>query len=419
MTNIAVINIGSELLRGLIVNTNISDIAKQLWERGYTIAEQHSIHDSPDQIITSLNELLNRHDVLIITGGLGPTTDDLTKSTLAAYFNTTLQLHEPTLAHIQALFAKFGREVNPSNEQQAILPVDCEILHNQYGTAMGMLFKHENKLVFALPGVPFEMRHLVNDAVIPKIEQCHPNSRLEKRVLRNFGISESAAAEKMKLVAPQLSKAISIAYLPSFQGLKIELHASIDDPMLRTQTLEELDNAKIQVKNAFRNYCYADVDLSLEELLHKNFVQKGLTVATAESMTSGKLAAALTSQSGSSVYFTGSIIAYHTDIKLNQLNVVSSVVKEQGVVNELVAKQMAEGIRQIFGTDIGISTTGNAEENSSEHDSRPGVWVGISSADGTSAHYFPLVHDRTTNIERATAFALFQCLKNVFDPFEP
>ena len=345
MAQIAILNIGSELLRGSIVNTNVAEIGKLLGNEGYTIQTQFAIHDAPEQIRLSLDQLLPDHDVIIITGGLGPTTDDLTKSTLAKYFGTQLVHHEQSLEHIKQLFAKFGKELNPSNIQQAMLPEACTILHNKYGTAMGMMFERDGKMIFSLPGVPFEMRHLIRDKVLPMIEEKHSGQKQLKRTIRTFGISESAAAEKMKSVAPLLSSEISVAYLPSFQGLKVELHARSANNI---KTEKNLEDGFSLVRKAFGNYLYAIEDLPLESLLARAFKASGMTIATAESMTSGRLATALTSLSVSSAFFIGSVIAYHTTIKLNELDVDKTIVDLDGVVNSEVAKRMASGIRKKF-----------------------------------------------------------------------
>lgn len=416
MTQIATLSIGTELLKGSTINTNASFIGQALRKAGYLMNETLVVHDVPAQMRKALDFLLARHDVVITTGGLGPTTDDLTKELLMEHFGGELVRHEPTWENIRAIFEKFGREVNPGNLNQAMVPTSAKVLLNPLGTAPGLHFERDGKHVFALPGVPFEMKNFINTEVVPFLIEHYSPGFQASDMIRSFGISESAAAEKMKVLAPELSSAVELAYLPSYDGLRVEMMVRGTKEDSAT-LLKELETAKTKISAAFKNYIYAYGDHRLEEVLGMALKEQGKTIATAESMTGGTVAKKIVSVSGASSYFLGSVVAYHTNVKTQVLGVPEETVAEKGVVSGETALAMAEGVRKLLNADYGIATTGNAEKNPSDpHFQKKGVWIGVSWEGGGFSEFYPLFHRRDTNIERGANAALAFAWKGITNP---
>ena len=413
MTQIATLSIGTELLKGSTINTNASFIGQELRTAGYMMNETLVVHDVPSQMRKAFDFLLADHDVVITTGGLGPTTDDLTKDILMEHFGGELVRHEPTWDNIRAIFQKFGRKVNPSNERQAMVPTSARVMMNPIGTAPGLHFEKDGKHLFALPGVPFEMKNLISTEVLPFLLEKFPPGFQASDMIRSFGITESAAAEKMKVLWPNLPRTVEFAYLPGYDGLRVEM--TVRGPEDEAEALKkDLQTAKERIAESFKNYIYALEDTTLEEVLGKELKLNEKTIATAESMTGGTIAQKIVSVSGASKYFLGSVVAYHTDVKVNVLGVPAQTIEERGLVSSETAREMAEGVRKLLKADIGLATTGNAEENPTDpHFQEKGVWIGVSWEGGGFSEFYPLFHRRDTNIQRGANAALAFALKAV------
>lgn len=411
MTKIANLSIGTELLKGNTVNTNASFIGIALREVGYLMHETLVVHDEPTQMRRAISFLLEAHDVVITTGGLGPTTDDMTKEILMEYFGGEMQRHQPTYDHLKAIFEKRGRKMNPSNERQADVPSSAKVLPNPLGTAPGLHFEKDGKHLFALQGVPFEMKNLMQTEVIPFLLKTFPPGFQSSTMIRAFGVTESAAAEKMKALYPQLDRKVEMAYLPGYDGLRLEMQ--VRGPREQADELKAaLAHNKTLVAESFKNYVYALEDKPLEVVFGEWMKANGKTVSTAESMTGGTLAKKIVSVSGASKYFMGSVVAYSADVKREVLGVPASTIKAKGVVSEETVEAMAHGVRKLLNSDYGIATTGNAEENPTDpHFQEKGVWIGVAWEGGDYAEFYPLWHKRDTNIERAAYAALAIFLK--------
>ena len=354
-----IVTIGDEILIGQITDTNAQFIAQHLTATGFLVKDMKSISDQPSAIIKTLDDFFKDDTaVLMMTGGLGPTKDDLTKNTLATYFDDNLVLDVATLEHIKNLFEKRGLPFNKLNEQQAHLPASCKVLPNANGTAAGMWFERENKVVVSLPGVPFEMKPLLEKKVIPLLQNTFNCAIFVQKTVTVLGIGESALAAQIAPWEHFLEKdSIKLAYLPSAGRVRLRLSAWGK----YTNTLEK-NIAKHLIK--LNDFLSGDVVLidaeNIAATVQKILVVKGQTLSVAESCTGGLLACMLTEKAGASRFFKGGITAYSVDAKINFLNVSSHTIKKYGVVSQPVAKAMADGVKKRLQTDYALSITGNA-----------------------------------------------------------
>lgn len=414
MTRISFIAIGNELLKGRIVNTNAAEAALLLRQHGYDLNRMLVVGDEASAIAEAVTAELEQQQVVLLSGGLGPTRDDLTKKTLADLFGSRLQLHAPSLQHLKARFAQRKRMLTPRNQQQAYLPHNCEPIPNAKGTAPGMLFKKGKKMLFAMPGVPFELRYMLEHEVIPRIRQVYTPTFIEHRIVRLSHIPESHAADRMAEIEATFDPHLSLAYLPRNDGLWLELSVKVEKGR-KDQVLTALNTATARIKAHFTDYVYAEGSDPLEVLVGRFLRQKSLTLAVAESLTGGKIAAKIVSVSGASHYFNGSVTAYQPAVKTSLLGVKAEDIAAHTVVSEPVARQMAEGVRKLLGADIGLATTGIAEAQAGE---QTGAWLAYSDVRGSYAHWATLLYDRNVNIERAANYALILCWKKIQQHFE-
>lgn len=417
MATVALLNIGSELLRGRTINTNAAAMGKMLLGKGYHLNTTLVIHDDGPVIRQSLDDLLTGHDIVLITGGLGPTKDDITKTVLRERFGGEMVCHEPTLRRIEGYLARRGRRLLESNRQQAFVPSTCEVLENEQGTAPGMAFRENGRTVVSLPGVPYEMRHLMQHKVLPLLETRYSHQHVATRIVRTGGVPESRIAARMEEIEPKIDPRVSIAYLPSFDGTKIELRAS-GEPA----EAAELDAALLQgqdlVAELFAKYVYSREDKTPDRVLAEYLLARGITMGTAESCTGGAIAAAMVQHSGVSAVLKGGIVAYMREIKENVLAVPAATIDEHGIVSRETARAMAEGARTLLGSDFAISITGIAEaaENAPKED-QPQAWIGYADAKGSTALHFRLFKGREVNIQIAKNAALIYSLRCLWASF--
>ncbi|WP_026464124.1 competence/damage-inducible protein A [Adhaeribacter aquaticus] len=392
-----IITIGDEILYGQIVDTNSAWMGAELSKIGIKVRQITSVSDNPDHIIRILNEVKAKTSIILITGGLGPTKDDLTKHTLCQFFKTELQLHEPSLAHVTEIFASRGRELTDLNRQQAFLPANCTPVPNVLGTAPGMWFEQEGKIFVSMPGVPFEMKGIMTSIVLPELAERFPNSQLQHRVVQTTGIGESFLAERIASWEDALPANIKLAYLPSLTGVRLRLTGTSNG----TDNLnEQLDKEVANLQGLIPEYIFALGEVKLEEAVGQLLRQKGFTVATAESCTGGHLAHKITSVAGSSEYFMGSILAYHNHIKLKQLDVNAEDLTKHGAVSEEVVSQMAANVRLLLNTDIGLATSGIAGPGGGTPEKPVGtIWIAYADAEKTVARKIFFNKTRLLNIE--------------------
>ncbi len=356
--NAEIITIGDELLIGQIVDTNSQYIAQQLNTIGVSVYQITSIQDNKYHIEKALQEAENNVDLIILTGGLGPTKDDITKTTLAHYFNDKLVTNKTVLAHIKTLFIKYNYELTPLNEQQAMLPSKCEVLPNQFGTAAGMLFKHKGNTIISLPGVPYEMKALLKNHVLPKLTATFNLPFIIHKTVNTYGMGESAVAEKIEDWENNLPTFISLAYLPSAGSLKLRLTAKGTDKSILENTMaSEIKKIAAVIGDIIVGYEDQEtIEVVVGELLR----QQNKTLATVESCTGGAISKRITSVAGASQYYQGTLVSYANAVKISQLNISKNSIEKYTAVSPEVSVLMAKNAQQLFNVDYAIAVTGNA-----------------------------------------------------------
>ncbi len=402
--NAAVITIGKEILIGQITDTNAAFIGQKLTEIGLEVVRMITVADTVDSIESALQEASEYAGIIISTGGLGPTSDDVTKSALCHYFQTSLSLHQPTREHIQQLLAARNMQMNELNAGQAILPASAEVLFNQFGTAPGLWFEKEGKSYIFLPGVPYEMKAILLDYVLPELKKRFSLPFILHRTIMTQGLPESYLAQRLENFEKQLPPDVSLAYLPSYGGVRLRISASGKS----RQELEHLIDGQIHlVLNVIQPFVYGYDEETLPEAIGKLLRERKLSVSVAESCTGGSISAAITSVSGSSEYFKGGIVAYSNEIKENELHVPKDLIQEHGAVSEEVVTAMARGILKKFDTDLAIAVTGIAGPGGGTPDKPVGtVWIAVGDKNHIITRVFRFGENRERNIYRTTQTAL-------------
>lgn len=400
-----IITIGDEILIGQTVDTNSAYMGKELNAIGVSISRITSISDTKEEIIQSITEAQARVDLVILTGGLGPTKDDITKFTLCEYFNTELIVYPEIEKYVREIFEKRNRPILDVNLKQAELPKDCVIIPNKIGTASGMWFERFGKVVVSMPGVPYEMKYLMQNGVLSKIQETFETPTVLHKTVMTTGAGESFLADKIRDWEDSLgSEEIHIAYLPSSGIVKIRLTMVSEN---RAAAQEKIDRKVMELLQIIPNYIYGFDDLPLEKAVGDLLLENQLTVSTAESCTGGYLAHLITSIPGSSSYYFGSILSYANEIKQQELGVQQSDLDSYGAVSQQVVEQMANAVRLKMNTDFGIATSGVAGPDGGSEDKPVGmVWIALASKVGVIAKCFHFENDRGRNIQRASIAAL-------------
>ncbi|MEO8149295.1 MAG: competence/damage-inducible protein A [Bacteroidia bacterium] len=404
---VEIITIGDELLIGQVVDTNSAWMSQQLNFAGFKVKQITSVSDDEQHIINALDEAAKRADVILITGGLGPTKDDITKNTLCKYFNTSLVFNEEAFKNLEQLFKMRGREVTPTNRKQAEVPVNCEVLQNKNGTAPGMWFEHEEKVFVSMPGVPYEMKSMMSDAVIPRLKGKFETPYIVHKTILTQGVGESFLSDIISDWEDSLPSHMKLAYLPSAGMVRLRLTAMSADADLEKQVEEQVKN----VLPLIEKYVYGFDDDTLQSVVAKLLHQKKQTLSLAESCTGGYISHLITSLPGSSAYYKGSVIAYAYEIKEEFLNVSKFVLETKGAVSEEVVLQMASQVKANFKTDYAISVSGIAGPDGGTPDKPVGtVWIAIATPEKTFAKRFQFGTHRMRNIE-VTAYTALNMLR--------
>ena len=399
-----IITIGDEILIGQILDTNSRYISRALNAHGIVVAERTSIGDNRSQIVDTLDRALSQSEVVIITGGLGPTKDDITKHTLCDYFGSKLRYDEVEAEHIRTMLAARNIAFNDLNRGQAMVPECCTVLHNAHGTAPGMWFEQNGRVVISLPGVPFEMQHLIDEEVTPRLKSHFELREIVHRTMITFGIAESILAERIAKWEDALPDHIHLAYLPAPNVVRLRLSAyEVEGKEVR----HEIDNLFEELRTIIPDNIAGFEEASVEELVHNILIERGLTLATAESCTGGAIASKFTAQAGASAYFLCGVVSYSNESKSNVLGVEMSDIAQFGAVSEQVAMAMAKGAKAISGADFAVSTTGVAGPTGGSKEKPVGtVWIGIATPDKCYAVLKNCGTDRSQIISRATAYAI-------------
>ncbi len=399
-----IISIGDELLIGQIVNTNASWMSRQLNLANVQVKHVSVVGDDRDDIRRSLDLALSRADVVLLTGGLGPTHDDITKKVVAEYFDSAeMVVDEKVLAHVKGFFQRRNLHMAPVNEGQALVPRKATVLWNDYGTAPGLSFEHAGRYCAILPGVPAEMQHLMSERVLPFLKTKTPNLAIRHRTIRTVGVGESALFEKLAPIA-ELEQFGKIAFLPHFSAVDVRISVYENDAAAaerRIRAAEEYILARVGQS------VYGFDEETLESVIGRLLIAKQATLAVAESCTGGFVAHRLTNVSGSSQYFDRGVVTYSNAAKIQLLGVPEEIIQQHGAVSEECAKAMAAGVRRHSGTTYGLATTGIAGPTGGTDEKPVGlVWVGVATPDRVIAHKFLFTKDRLINKERFSQMAL-------------
>ena len=410
-----IITIGDEILIGQIVDTNSAFISKELNKIGISVYQITSIQDDKQHILKALKEAEENVDLVIITGGLGPTKDDITKHTLCHYFNDKLTMHKDIEAHIKHLFAKIKYQYTDLDLQQAMLPKKAEILKNDLGTASGMWFYENNTVFISMPGVPNEMKGLMKGEVLPKLQKTFHLPFIIHKNLITYGMGESKIAERLETWEEKLPNQIKLAYLPSYGRTRLRLSAKGKNKEQLEKLVEKeftiLTNLVSDILIGFEE------DIALEAMIGKLLIKQQKTVATAESCTGGAIAKMITSVPGASSYFIGSVVCYNERIKTEILKIDPAIIEKYSVVSKHVAKEMALGIQKLYKTDYAIAVTGNAGPTTDKTDKSVGVvFISIATPTTVLVNEFNFGQPREKVIERASIKSLellrIEILKN-------
>lgn len=404
MPHIEIITIGDEILIGQIVDTNSAWMATELNKTGFDVVQITSVHDNESHITSSLNNAMQRADVVLLTGGIGPTRDDLTKHTLCKFFDCKLVYNADVYHDIENLLKYRSRAMNELTASQAMVPEKCTVIRNPVGTAPVSWFEKDGKVVVSMPGVPYEMKNAMSTEIIPRLKSKFRTPVIIHKTVQVYGYPESALALKIENWENALPDNIHLAYLPNYGIVRLRLSGSSENSL----ALEFSINQQIDLlKQILGEAVVATSDDPLEVITGKLLAENNMKLATAESCTGGNIAHILTTVPGSSAYFSGGIVAYSNEIKVNLLGVSASDLSAYGAVSKQVAEQMAEGIKKITGADIAVATTGIAGPSGGTVEKPVGtVWIAVNCKNQTSSREFKFNGTRQIIIERTTQAAL-------------
>jgi len=398
------ITIGDEILIGQIVDTNSAWMGQQLNLMGIEVYQVTSVHDKHEHILKAIHEAEQNADLVLITGGLGPTKDDITKKCLCEYFSTKLVLFPEVLDHVQALLSSRNVVINELNRDQALLPEACTVLHNPVGTASGMWFERNNTIFVSMPGVPYEMEAIMQEEVFPRLAKLGIARNIVHRTVLTIGLPESMLAQKIEQWEIALPDFIKLAYLPSQMMVRLRLSGyGTDKDLIETEINKQIDELMSLIpENVFG---FDDDNLGL--VIGRMLVERGKTLALAESCTGGSIAKLITSNAGSSAYFKGGVVAYSNEIKHKLLNVNFELIENYGAVSQQVAEAMAVGARNVLNADYSLATTGIAGPDGGSDEKPVGtVWIAVAGPSGVKSEIYNFKHNRERNIIRTTHTAL-------------
>lgn len=401
-----IITIGDEILIGQIVDTNSAYISQALNAIGISVYQISSVQDDRDHILESFAFAKANSDIIIITGGLGPTKDDITKSTFCEFFDDELVFNQEVFDHVSYLFEKYVKQpLLASNKTQALVPSKATILTNRFGTAPGMWMEQDGKIFISMPGVPYEMKALMEESVVPRLKEKFELPYILHKTLLTFGMGESAIADRIETFENELPSTIKLAYLPSLGRVRIRLSTigPVKEAVDAAMAIQ-LEKLEVLLEDIFVGY---EEDGSLEELIGQALVARGKTLSIAESCTGGSIVQRFTSKPGASGYLVGSTVTYATRSKTDVLGVDSELIEKYSVVSAEVAEAMAVQVKKLYRSDYAIATTGNAGPTKGDSDAAVGtVYIGIATPEGSTAHHFMMGNHRERVIGKTVNKAL-------------
>lgn len=406
-----IITIGDEILIGQIVDTNSAWMAQQLNVAGIKVKQITSVSDDADHIIEALTQAEKRATIILITGGLGPTKDDITKFTLARYFNMGMRRDQGVLDQVEGFFKKINRPMIESNTRQADVPDGCTVIPNKNGTAPCMWFEHDGNIIVSMPGVPFEMMYLMEEEILPRLQKAFDLPAIYHKTILTAGLGESFLAAEIEDIENSLPASIKLAYLPKLGQVRLRLSTSGND---EEQLKNDVEIYARQIINKLDRYVVAEDDIALEKAILNIMEKKGLTLSTAESCTGGYIAHLITKHPGCSTVYAGGAVAYSYDLKESVLGVKAETLAEYGAVSEQTVKEMALGAIKHFNTDYSVAVSGIAGPDGGTADKPVGtVWIAVASKDGVVAKLFTFGNKRVQNIERSAMSALSMVLNQL------
>lgn len=392
-----ILTIGDEILYGQITDTNSQWISSELDQLGIKVVRKTTVGDTEEAILGAFAEAEARADMVLITGGLGPTNDDLTMPMLAQYFDSEIVINESVLTHVKHFFESRGRTFTELNKRQALVPKAAEVLHNELGTAPGTWYERNGKVFVSMPGVPHEMKNLMKTLVLPKLASFFQTPVIYHKLIKTVGIGESFLADKIKDWEESLPEHISLAYLPSVGQVKLRLTAIGDNREHLKKDVQELIDELMPLAGS---YIYGYDNTTLEEAVGQLLKAQGKTIALAESCSGGYVQHKITTIAGSSDYFQGGVVPYHNNHKVNLLGVKPATLEVHGAVSEACVKEMAEGARKLFNADIGASSSGVAGPGGGSEEKPVGtVWIAFADGKETITKKLQLTQNRLLNIE--------------------
>lgn len=412
MNTAEIITIGDEILIGQTIDTNSAWIGVELNHLGIRVNRIVSVSDKREEIISALDESIERADIILMTGGLGPTSDDITKQTLAEYFNTELVLDDNVLRNVAERLSRRNITINENNRRQALVPANCTVVSNHAGTAPGMLFKKNGKLILSMPGVPHEMKQMMTESILPMLARQYKGMAIVHKNIMTYGTPEAKLAERLEeTFEKELPPSVRLAYLPAWGMIKLRLTASGEDEEEIRKTVDD------QVRKLYAiipDVIYGEDEVTLEEVVGNLLNKRHLTVSTAESCTGGKIASMITSVAGSSEWYRGSVVAYDNSVKVNLLGVSPETLRNHGAVSRETAEEMAGGVRHLIGTDYSIAVTGIAGPGGGTPEKPVGtVWIAVASEKGIVSEKQSFADDRKINIYRSACSALNMLRKQI------
>lgn len=405
-----IITIGDEILIGQVVDSNSAFIGKELNKIGVSVYQITSVQDDREHILNALEEARSRAKIIIVTGGLGPTKDDITKHTFCEFFDDELIEDKNVLGHVEELFKKYlSTPISDVNRKQALVPSKATVLQNINGTAPGMWFNDNGTVYVSLPGVPFEMKHLIRNEVIPKIVKEFKRPYIQHKTIVTYGLGESALAERIANWEDNLPDFIKLAYLPNLGKVRLRLSAKGTDKDIIARAIEEESEKLLPL---IEDLIYGtENEESLEEVIAQLLTKKKMTLSTAESFTGGRIAERITSLPGASAYFKGTVVSYATETKIDILNVDAALIKEHSVVSAEVAKAMAENVKKLMKSDYALATTGNAGPTKGDSDAEIGTaFIAVATPERTIVEKFMMGNQRERIVQKSVnkAFELLQ-----------
>ena len=409
----AIVTIGDEILIGQIVDTNSSYIAKALDKIGIATHEILSISDDKQHILDTFHSLQNKVNVVIVTGGLGPTKDDITKKTFCDYFEDNLVENDVVLVHVKSIIEGiYKRPITQMNRDQALVPTKAKVLFNQAGTAPGMWMEKENTVFISLPGVPYEMKYLIDNEVIPNLVQKFERPYIVHQTIMTYGRGESLIAEQIEEWEDNLPDFIKLAYLPSPGKVRLRLTArGTNEELLKNEIKNQVEKLDLLIHDIIVGY---NEDEPIEVVLGRLLTEKKLTISTAESCTGGKIAATLSAVPGASNYFKGSVVSYATQAKIDVLDIDENLIAKHGVVSAEVASEMVKSVQKMMESDYAIATTGNAGPTKGDEDAELGtVFIGIATPNDVFVEEFNFGQPREKVIDRGVSKALELIYKEI------